>query len=100
MSPFIEQMQIELTKQRAEGIGILGLLLHFRPFYAQQIGRSVGHRAFEQARPLASDHAPQWRAIATTHHCDRLRVREEDANAAAGGAVMRTEHLERIAMAR
>jgi len=80
-------------------VGILGLLLRFRPFYAQQIGRSVGHGTFEQARHLAFDQPSQRCTIAATQHLDRLRARQEDADRAAGRAVMRTQHLERIAVA-
>ena len=52
MPAFVEQVQIELAQQRAEGIGILGLLHRGGPLDAQQIGRGVGHGAFEQARHL------------------------------------------------
>ena len=100
MPAFIEQMQIELAQQRAEGIGILGLLHRCRPLDAQQIGRGVRHRAFEQARHLAFDQPAERRSIAATQHLDRLRARQEGADDAAGRAVMRTQHLEGIAMAR
>ncbi len=97
---FVEQMQIELTQQWAEGVGILGLLHRFRPFDAQQIGRSVGHGPFEEALRLAFDQPSQQCTIAATKHLDRSCSRQENDNRAAGRAVMRTQHPEGIAMVR
>ena len=96
--PSLNRCRSSSPKQRAEGVGILGLLLRFRPFYAQQIGRSVGHGTFEQALHLAFDQPPQRCTIAAPQHLDRLCARQEDADRAAGRAVVRTQHLEGIAM--
>ncbi len=100
MPALVEQMQIELAQQRTEGIGILGFLHCLRPLYAQQIGRGVRYRPFEQAGCLAFDQCPQRRSIGPAQHLDRLRARQEDANAASARAVVRAQHIERIAMAR
>ena len=99
MPAFIEQVQIELAQQRAEGIGIFGFLHRGGPLDAQEIGRGVGHGAFEQARHLVFPQPAERRSIAATQHVDRLRPRQEDANDASGRAVMRTQHPEGVAMA-
>ena len=99
MAAFVEQVQVELAQHRPEGIGILGLLHRARPFYAQQIGRRVGHGALEQAR-LHLGQRSQRGTIAAAQHLDRLRARQIGADGAAIRAVMRPQHAEGIAMTR
>jgi len=100
MASFVEQMQVKLAQHRTEGVRVLGFLHRARPLDAQQIGRRIGHGTFEQARHLCFHQSPQQCSIAAAQHLDRLRPRQIGADAAAGRAVMRAEHLERIAMAR
>ena len=64
MPPFVEQVQIELAEQRAEGIGILGLLHRARPGDAQQIGFArcpPDRRTAHAARPARAGRASRHR---------------------------------------
>ena len=96
---FVEQMQVELAEQRAEGIGILGLLHRARPVDAQQIGRAVGRRV-PANRPsgCVGSSRPSDAPVAAPQHLDRLRARQEGADDAARRAVVRAEHGEGIAV--
>ena len=91
-----EEMQVEIAEQRAEGIGILGLLHGAGPVDAQEIGAGSRHRSLEQPGDGAGRQLAHGLPVVAAEHLDRVRAGQEGANDAPALALVRAEHREGV----
>jgi hypothetical protein len=99
MPALVEQVQVEIAQQRAEGVGVLGLLHRAGPLDAQQVGRAIDDGALEQALGSGRLELADQLAVAAAQDLDGARAGQEGADDTAGRGVARAQELERIAVA-
>ncbi len=97
MPPFVEQVEVKLAQQRAEGIRVFGLLHRARPGDAQQIGLRAVHPADEQPKRRHRRQPSERGAACARQHLGLQCARQEGTHDAPHRGVVRTQHAEWIA---